>query len=193
MAYCDIVELKEYLGIQESIDDILLDSLINSSKSVIDGFCNRTFEALEDATRYFDAYSDVDGQTLYFDADICAITTVTNGDGEVISSTHYVTEPRNAKPYYAIRLKASAPYQWTCDSNGNSENAIAILGKWAYSDNAPDDIRFACVRLVSYLYRQKDNAADMDRAVIVGNGTVLPSRIPDDIKTILKPYRRVTK
>lgn len=193
MAYCDLVELKEYLGVTGTGDDLLLDALISSSQKIIDIHTGRTFEATTSTTRYFDSSSDVDGRMLYFDTDICVITTVTNGDGVVISAANYFTEPRNSAPYFAIKLKQSSAYQWEATTAGDNENAIAVLGKWAYSLTAPADVRHACIRLASFLYRQKDNAADLDRAVIAGNSTILPAQIPNDIRLILSPYRRLSR
>lgn len=190
MAYCSVANLKEYLGITTSTDDGLLTDLIASADRIIDTDTGRTFEAIEDSTHYFDAYADVEGDTLYLDTDLCEITSITNGDGTSISVSHYVTEPRNRTPYFAIKLKASSSKQWVAASNGDRENAITVVGKWAYSASAPDDIVQASKRLAAYLYRQKDNANDLDRAIVAGNSTVLPSSLPSDLKQILRAYRK---
>ena len=68
---------------------------------------------------------------------------------------------------------------------------ISVVGKWAYSATAPSDIEHACKRLAAFFYRQKDNANDIDRAVVVGNATVLPSDLPRDVVQLLKPYVRL--
>lgn len=193
MAYCDVDELKEYLDISGETDDELLASLIAASQKLINSHCGRVFEAASDSTRYFDSSRDVSGSMLIFDGDICVITSITNGDGTSVTVSHYVTEPRNQTPYYAVRLKTSSNKSWVDSISGDSENAITVVGRWAYSIAAPDDIVHACKRLAGYIYRQKDNAGDLDRAVIAGNSTLLPAQIPSDIKMILQPYKRVTK
>lgn len=192
MAYCEVGDLKGYLGITDSDDDALLATLISSADAMINADTGRVFEASTNTTRYLDAYADVIGDTLYLDTDLCAITSITNGDGTTISGSHYVTEPRNQTPYFAIKLKPSSGKTWTVASNGDSENAITIVGRWAYSTSAPADIEQCSRRLAAYLYRQKDNANDLDRAIVAGNSTVLPSNLPSDIKQILKSYRRRT-
>lgn len=190
MTYTTNTDLKVYLDIASgtTTDDTLLTTLIARAQAMIDAYCRQTFEA-SDTTRYFDAVCDVDGPLLCLDAPLCAITTVTNGDSTVVASTKYVTEPRNSAPYYALRLKANAGVAWTYTST--PENAIAVVGKWAYSATAPADIVQACTRLAAYLYRQRDNALDLDRTVITGGATILPMRIPADVLTILAPYRRL--
>jgi len=191
MAYCGVDELKEYLGVTGTADDAMLLTLLAAAQRTIDSYCARTFEATADTVRTFDSQRDVDGYTLTVDSDLCAITSIVNGDGTTISNSHYVTEPRNETPYYAIRLKASAGEVWTSTAAGDSENAISITGKWAYSTSAPSDIAHVCKRLAAYIYRQKDNAGDLDRAVMTGDGNVLlPSRLPNDVADMLRPYMR---
>jgi len=193
MAYCGVDELKEYLGVTGATDDAMLLTLLAAAQRTIDSYCARTFEATADTVRTFDSQRDVDGYTLTVDSDLCAITSIVNGDGTTISNSHYVTEPRNETPYYAIRLKASAGEVWTSTAAGDSENAISITGKWAYSTSAPSDIAHVCKRLAAYIYRQKDNAGDLDRAVIAGNSTILPAQIPSDIRLMLAPYKRLSR
>jgi len=193
MAYCGVDELKEYLGIESATDEPMLLTLLAAAQRTIDSYCARTFEATADTVRTFDSQRDVDGYTLTVDSDLCAITSIVNGDGTTISNSHYVTEPRNETPYYAIRLKASAGNVWTSTVSGDSENAITVTGKWAYSKTAPSDIAHVCKRLAAYIYRQKDNAGDLDRAVIAGNSTILPAQIPSDIRLMLAPYRRLSR
>lgn len=188
--YCTVASLKRYLGISAATttDDVLLAELIQSADGIIDRMTRRKFEAASDTTRYFDAVADVFGYELIFDEDICAITTVTNGDSVVVSSSEYVTMPRNQTPYFGIRILVSANKTWTYVTD--RENAISVVGKWAYSSTPPHDIEQASRRLAAYLYRQKDNANDLDRAVVVGNATVLPTEIPGDVMAMIRPYIR---
>jgi hypothetical protein len=192
MSYCTVDDVKTYLGISEYDDDVLLASCIERAQAVIDRHTSRTFEATVDATKYLDALEDVDGRTLYVRAvgDLCAITSVTNGDGSVLASTDYVTQPRSLTPYYAIRLLASSGHTWTYVTD--PENAIKVVGKWAYSASAPADIEQACLRLAVVFYRQKDTTAEIDRPLLAGDGTiVMPQTMPSDVRSLLKPYRRI--
>jgi hypothetical protein len=191
MAYVTTAELRAYLGISGSGDDTLLDALIAAAQSMVDAYTGRTFEAAGDTTHYMHAVDDVDGVALFVDGDLCAITTVTNGDAVEVASDEYTTMPRNRTPYYSIVLLPSSQKSWTYSTD--PEGAISVLGRWAYSTTAPADVAHACKRLAGYLYRQKDNANDIDRALVVGNATVLPSDLPRDVKQILSPYVRLTR
>lgn len=188
MSYCTVSDLKLYLGISAATDDVLLADLIATAQAMIDADVGFAFEAASNTTRYFDAEENVEGAILYFDTWCCSINTITNGDATSVLTTQYVTLPRNRSRFHSIKLLPSAAISWTYTSD--HEDAIVISGKWAWSTTAPADIEHACRRLSAYLYRQKDNSADLDRALVVGaNTTVLPSRIPSDIATILEPYR----
>ena len=191
MAYTTVSALKTYLGVVGNTDDALLTALIARAQAIVDAYCGRTFEAAQDSTRKLDAKLSVspDKRTLYVERDLCAITSITNGDGVSVAASEYVTEPRWETPFYGVTLKRESDIRWTWDNT--PEDAITVVGRWAYSATAPADIVQATERLAAYLYRQKDNMSDLDRAVAVsGNMTVLPQSLPRDVQLILAPYRR---
>lgn len=189
MAYTTAANLKVYLGIADVADDALLTTLIAAAQAFIDAYTGRTFEATADSVRKHDAYRDVKGPVLWLADDCSAITSITNGDGATVAANKYVTEPRNSTPIYAVRLLSSAGVGWVAGTD--PENAISVTGKWAWSATAPADIVQACTRLAAFMYRQKDNMGEGDRALIAGGGTVLPVALPSDVKAMLAPYRRL--
>lgn len=191
MAYCTAAECKTYLGITTATDDALIANLISAAQAYIDAKMGFSFEASADTERTFDAVADVDGYTLTFDTWCCSITSITNGDGTAVTSDQYVTEPRNSTPFYAIRLRSSAGISWTYSDD--PEDAIVGDCKWAWSEIADNDINQACIRLVAWLYRQKDTSADADRPLLTGDGNIImPSAFPADVMTYLQPYRRLS-
>lgn len=189
--YTSAANLKVYLGIAtgETGDDTLLGTLVTAAQAMIDAHCRQTFEASADTTRYFDPTTQVQGRTLFLDMPLCAITSVTNGNGVVVTSGQYVKEPRNDSPWHRLTLKSDNSVAWTY--TGAPENSIAIVGRWAYSTTAPADIAQTTIRLAAYLYRQRDNAGDLDRAIIGASGILLPASLPKDIQTLLRPYVRL--
>ena len=192
MAYTDAQSLRAYKDISSSADDALLTDLIAAAQKEIDNYCHRTFEASADSTRYFDVHGGadgpVDGSVLWLDEDLCAITSVTNGDSVVVASSEYTTIPRNETPYNRLQLLSNSGKHWTYTTEWM--NAITIVGKWAYSTSAPDDIAQACTRLAAFLYAQRD--AQLFDVTAIEAGTVLtPVGIPVDVKAILQPYRKL--
>lgn len=188
--YCTTEQVKAYLGNSTTDDDALLDALIPRAQAGLDRHWHRTFEATSDTTRYFDAARDTDGLLLYLDEDLASITTITNGDGTTITSAQYTTEPRNFTPYHAIRLLSSTGLIWEYDSNNDSEDAIAITGRWAWSVTADSDIEHLCIRYVGWLYRQKDSQVyDITATPELGVITI-PQGVPKDLRLAIDSYRR---
>lgn len=193
MAYATAADLKLYAGIEANADDGLLTLLLARAQAAIDARVGFAFEASNDTTRYFDASSTqlgghVYGRLLLFDTWCASITSVTNGDGTVIASTYYVTEPRNGSRYYGIKLLESSGYSWEAQSDDDTEKAITIVGKWAWSTTAPADIKHACLRLALWYYRQRDNSTDLDRPLLAEGVTIMPSQMPADVERILAAY-----
>jgi len=187
VAYTTTAAVKLLLGIPTAStgDDALLADLIAQAQDAIDLYCHRTFEAAGDTTKYADAVADVSGRTLTLPVDLAQVGTITNGDGTEITSGQYVTEPRNATPYYAITLKASTGIDWTYTDD--PENAIAIEGRWAYSVTAPSAIVRATNRLAAFMYNQRGQSTDMDRPVVSQSGTVLlPAGLPRDVAELIE-------
>lgn len=195
MAYADITLFKQYrhmptgTSTSASVDNSTITHCLNAAQAQIDRYTHRTFEASTTAARYFDAVEDVDGRTLYLDADLAEITSVTNGDGASLTSTSYVTRPVNDTPYREIRIRSGSANAWTYTTE--PESAITVVGKWAYSTTAPSDIVQATVRLANYMYTQKD-AGVFDVTVYPEAGAVtVPQGLPRDVQEILAPYRRI--
>lgn len=176
-------------------DDTILGNCITAAI----GFCEgpegagRKFEVTVDSTRRFDAIADVDQglRRLWLDDDLCQITSITNGDGVVISAAQYVTNPRNETPYYAITLKLSSDYVWTYSDS--PESSIVIVGRWGYSTLAPPDIAQAVLELAAFEYRRRSTSSSSDQQVVTASGSVIvPSSVPKNIMTVFTHYRRLT-
>jgi hypothetical protein len=209
--YTDLTTVKSYLGGNAPVGaDTLLTGFVASAQSIIDAYCHQPFEALADSTRFFDPlrdgygdnysygygyghgagyYAYGGGKRLYLDFPLCAITSVTNGDGTPLLPTDYVTEPRNMTPWYAISIKIGSSALWKY--TGSPENSIAIAGKWAYSVTPPADIQQAAVRLATFLFYQRDNGIDLDRILQTASGVAIPPDLPRDVCKLLEPYKRI--
>lgn len=190
MAYATVADLKEYLGITTAEEDALLADLLAASQAAIDGYCRQTFEASADSTRYFDPTCDVRGRTLLLDAPLCAITSVTNGDGMALTSSHYVTEPRNGTPWWGLTLKQSAAVSWTYLTT--PENAIAVVGRWAYSQSAPGAIVQATLEWAAALYNQRGTEGYRRLQLDDVSAVDLLNASSPHLLARLAPYRRLS-
>jgi hypothetical protein len=189
MAYVTTASIKQWLEITTSTDDTVIAEAILDAQAFIEEQTGRVFEASADTTRYFDPVCDANGRTLNLDYDLLSITTLTNGDTEVIPSTAYTLQPANSQPYRQIVLKASQGYTWQYVTD--HENAISVLGRWAYSLTVPQAIERIARELACYFYRKRGPTADADRPIMTGDGGVLmPNEIPSNARRSLRAYAR---
>ena len=186
MSYTSLTQVKDYLGITSSVtDDNLLSDLITRAEGLIDAYTGRSFEATT-ATKYF-SYDDTDGQFLpLYGDDLLTVTKLTNADGVEVAAADYKLLPRNETPKWLIKLDESQSWNFPDD-----DSEISVAGTWGYAATAPADIEHACVRLVAFIYRQKDTSADIDRPMVTGDGvTIMPSNLPADVTRVLDRYKR---
>jgi hypothetical protein len=190
MAYCTVIELTDYLGINDADDDALLTAIIERATAIIDMRCKRTVVAESTSAEYFTVGRDTDGPYLFFD-DVCAaITEVLNGDPDAtaVTSSQYVTIPYKA-PHYAIKILRSSSQVW--QYTNDPEDAIKVTANWGYFATIPDDVRHFCIRLSAYLYRQKDTSMDLDRPILTDAGvTLLPADLAKDLQVLVRAYER---
>lgn len=187
--YTSASDVKTYLGITGSGDDALIAALVTAAQAAIDQYFLRTFEASANTTRYFDAQRDVSGRRLLLDRDLCAINSVTNGNGSTVTSSQYVTYPRNDTPYYAIQLLSSSGIAWEWEDD--PEGAIAVSGKWAYSETAPVTVVQLTKWLAAFMYRAKDNVPQTGGAVAVAAAMdILAGDVPADVRLLMSTIPR---
>jgi hypothetical protein len=178
MAYTTLSDVKEFLGIASANtdDDALLTDLLTTAQAMVENYCGRTFEASSETTRYLDAcYPTVIGRVLYLDTDLCAVSSIANGDGSVVTSADYFLRPITP-PYSTIHLTVASGLAWAF--TGEPWEAIEVTGKWAYSASAPDAVVTATKMIARWLYRQGDEQ---------GQGGALPA----EAVALLEAYRRI--
>lgn len=166
------------------VDDHTIGQILDAASAYIDRHTRRRFEAVT-ATRYYDVPR---GRELRLDADLLAITTLTNGDGTVIASGDYLLIPQNAEPYYAIRLKAASGLAWMADADGETDGVISVAGSWGYSSEPPEDIQMACLLIARNIYRSRTGETE-GAATVTGAGVVItPQSVPALAAEILSKY-----
>jgi len=191
--YCTLADFKLYKKITatDANRDTVIEDIIEGASRDFDTETGRTFYARTE-TRYFDI-PDPASRLLLVDDDLLTITTLTNGAGVTIGSTHYNFVPKNVTPYYGVKLKASSSYYWTFDSSGNTEDVISIAGTWGYTATTPHDVRQAIQMIAELEYDSRFGVGSQGVATITGAGVVItPASWPARaIKTATK-YRRRT-
>lgn len=188
-------EVKTYKGLEDADDDALLTVLIESAQDWLNRECHRTVFAESDTTRYIDAVgAHLDGLDLYVSqiGDLCAITTLTNGDGVAVATNEYTTYPKvltvEEPIFNRIRLLPSSNKYWTYGTDW--ENAIAITGRWGLYATAPASLKHMLKRLTLYAYKTKDTDA-FETIVVPDAGIVqTPLGFPVDVARLVRLLRK---
>ena len=190
--YVTLPEYKLWASVDstDTNDDAVIEDIIEGASRDFDLESGRTFYARTE-TRYYDIPED-GSRTLKVDDDLLTITTLTNGDGTVITATHYDLVPKNVTPYYGIRLKASSSYYWTFDSDGNSQDVISVAGTWGFAAAAPDNVKQAVMGISKMEYASRTGENTQGVARVTAAGVVIsPSSWPAKaLKTAIYYKRR---
>lgn len=174
--YTTVDAVKAYLRITTDSDDTLLADLIRRACRIIDDHCARRFDSWVE-TRVYDATNaQITGHTLLLDADLLALTALTNGDGSAIDLAATILRPVNWPPYFGISLREGSGLNWVTSSAPGC--AIRVTGTWGYAETVPEPIEHAAVRLAAWLYRQRDGSASDEL-------------LPRDVRDLLAPYIRL--
>lgn len=112
-----------------------IDRAIEAASRIVEGpdVCNRRFYP-EVGTFTFDwppHDQPTDGHTLWLDdVELVSVTTLTNGDGSVISSADYHLEPRTGPPFDSIEIDLAGSESW--ESGDTWQRAITVAGVRGY-------------------------------------------------------------
>lgn len=117
----------------DEADDALLMEHIATATDFITAFCQRWFIPVLD-TRVYDVPES--GDALDLRADLLSLTTLTNGDGSVVTTGQYRLYSPNLYPKWRIELLATAGVQWVYSTDPT--DAIQVAGIWGYHEQWPN-------------------------------------------------------
>jgi hypothetical protein len=189
-------DFKRYAGITDTdtTHDNLILELIGIAQTYVEQETGRLFEVTTDAvptTRYFTVTEDVVGLQLYLDQELVATSSVVAGT-DTIASSNYILLPPNGPPYYAIKIKGISGLSWAvADSDDNYENAIQVSGYFAYSSDAPNDIKLVMYKLVNIMLKQRAGEGQGTTIVTPEGLVVSPAGMPAEVQGILARYKRM--
>lgn len=188
--YSTLEEYRDYHQVESisSVDDGVVESLIEGASRYIDAQTGRTFYARTE-TRYF---SVPGSRELRFDDDLLTITTLTNGDATTIDSTEYNFMPRNVSPKYGLKLKEASSVAWYPDSDNNYEYVISIAGTWGYVATVPDDVVTACLEIAKSAYGRRTGTSDGVARITAAGVVIQPRDVSSYAMAIIARYRRMT-
>jgi hypothetical protein len=191
--YVTLASMKNYLGITDSIDDTLLEEIVESASRSIDRIANRYFYL--DATASERTFRTTDAYSLIVD-DIGSLTGLvitldTAGSGTfstaVTINTDYLMEPLNSaslgRPWTNVTMVGAQLFPYPL----NLRPGIKVVAKWGWP-TVPDDIAQATLILGADLYKRKDSVGGV--LGLSELGAIRMSPLGRDISAMVRAYRR---
>ena len=188
--YCTLAQIKNSAGIEDSVDDELLELAVEAASREIDGACERQFFQTS-ATRIYtprDSYvTDID--------DLVTVTSIktssaANGTFDTtFSTTDYQLEPLNglaggiATPANSIR--AIGDYNFPMSGG---EATVQVIGTFGFS-SVPTQITQATVLLGSRIFKRNDSPLGV--AGFGDIGVIRVGRLDPDVEVMIAPYKKV--
>lgn len=205
-AYCTLSQVKNLINSQglstDTVDDSVINDMITRASGAIDQYCDRHFYPYTE-TRYYnvpDPRGPSDPLELLLDEDLLSITTLTNGEGTVISASDYNLLPRNGLPKYSILIIPTSNTRWKPASSGNAEYVISLAGSWGYvvrTATDPFSLRVvaitegACLEIVRDVYRQRYGLNTTGTVSVTAAGLVItPAAFSAQVIQMLSPLRK---
>jgi hypothetical protein len=128
--YTTLQEVKTYIKLESSTDDLRLKRLINQAEDLIDRNQGRKFYPRVE-TRIYDIPED---ENLYFDDDLLEVLTLTNGDGSILTSSMFRLYFMNFYPKKYLTLRVENGYNWLYPLTGFGQQALQLKAIWGYHD-----------------------------------------------------------
>jgi hypothetical protein len=188
--YCTAANIKSIgrLNLEGAEYDFALSDFATAASRWIDryfGGPDDLFAATVADTRYFDACA-VDGYALKLDKPLLSITTLTNGDGLVISSGSYRLQPRNGEYYWSIRLLTTHT-GWMFSTD---DSEIGVNGVWGFAATVPSPVKEAAAMLAGWIFKRYQSALQ-DASINFELGQVVYSEaMPKQVRALLDVYGR---
>lgn len=191
--YITLAGLKTYLKIDDSVEDSLLEQIIESASRSIDRIANRRFYL--DSTATARTYRPIGNLRVIVDdiGTTSGIILKTDPDANGVYQTtftinsDYIVEPTNAlaKGRPITYLTIVGPTALSLPVNYWPQ--VEVTARWGWP-TVPDDIEQATYILSADLYKRKDSIGGV--LGLSELGAIRMSPLGRDIAAIVKAYRR---
>jgi hypothetical protein len=194
--YATLSQVKAAARITDSVDDELLETAIESSSRMIDGYCERRFFTNGTESRFFAATNsylceidDVTGTAI-------TIETSAGLDGiydETWTAADFQAEPLNRTnaglEFPITRLRAVGDYLFPVDVVAH-ETGVKVTAVFGFGTAIPAAVKQATILASLRQYQRYSSALGV--AGFGDMGAVRVARIDPDIQSMLMPFRKVT-
>ena len=190
--YCTLADAKSALGITDSTDDTLLETLVTVASRLVDGYCERFFyNAVQ--TRYY----TVDNEYSVAIDDLVSVTTLsTDDDADNTYETTWLATDFSLQPVNATLGSSPRPFNqiiapvWgTQVFPIDVQNGVKIIGTWGFP-SVPPSIQTATVLLTTTLYASRSAPFGVLGGGDTGQVFRLSSRLHPAAVALIEPYRK---
>lgn len=191
MAYPTVSNVKTHLTITGSGDDATLTNILAAVVDWVEQWTGHSFVAASAQTiKVVPDYPNLLGRrVLLIGHDLRSVTSITNGDGESISSSDYTLLPLDGPPYHKIELHVDSGLRWW---RGVESGYVTIVGDVGFSSDVPDDVKLAILELCGYFYRARSTGAGGAVRTATRQGLIIEAdELPGRVLELLGPYRRL--
>jgi hypothetical protein len=191
--YATLAELKSYLKIEDSMEDTLLEHIVEAASRSIDRIANRRFYLDSSASArtyrpsdllrvFVDDFGSTSGLVVKTDPNSAGIYQTT-----LVVNTDFITEPVNAaakgRPWNYITIVSGESFSLPT----NYRPQVEVTARWGWP-SVPDDINQATLILSADLYKRKDSIGGV--LGLSELGAIRMSPLGRDITAMVRAYKR---
>ena len=191
--YATLAELKGYLKIEDSMEDSLLEHIVEAASRSIDRIANRRFFLDSSASArtyrpadllrvFTDDFGSTSGLIVKTDPNDAGTYTTT-----LTLNTDYIVEPVNAaakgRPWNYITIVSGESFSLPV----NYRPQVEVTARWGWP-TVPDDINQATLILSADLYKRKDSIGGV--LGLSELGAIRMSPLGRDITAMVRAYKR---
>lgn len=191
--YITLANLKTYLKIDDSVEDALLEQIIESASRSIDRIANRRFYLDAQASaRTYRPIGNLRVQVDDFGSTTGLVVKTDPGSTGTYATTFtlnqdYIVEPTNAlakgRPYTTITIVGPTAFSLPV----NYWPQVEVTARWGWPA-VPDDIEQATYILSADLYKRKDSIGGV--LGLSELGAIRMSPLGRDITAMVRAYKR---
>lgn len=197
--YCDLPELREWLGLEDPLDDKILERAANAASRAIDKYCGRIFYKPSESVAARVYVADDPLELVVHDFSTTAgliVKTDDNADGTFETTWSSTGSPAD---YQAEPLVRENGYPYTrivaIDDKGfpvsRHRALVEITALWGWAE-VPDDVEQACLIKAARLIKRRETSTGVIGFDGIG-ATVRVGRDDPDVKELLADFRRFSR
>jgi hypothetical protein len=191
--YCSLADVKAALRIQDTLDDSLIESSINSASRMIDQYCNRYFySGSPGEVRYYQANDGymcwVDDLQVLTELKTAATdplifdTTWESGDYQLLNPNQRANGAYS--PYYAITATDNYLFPVWADMA-----LVKVTGTFGWA-SVPEPVKFASIIQASRLFKRLESPLGVAGVSDIGIMRV-GANIDGDVAQLINPFRQL--